>query len=63
MTDEEANAIETRHLVQNPLPHANYRWRLSVGREFGDGWYFVSVRRAASISSRGRSPGNAWTGT
>jgi len=40
MTDEEANAIATRHLVQNPLPHAAYRWRLTVGREFGDGWYF-----------------------
>lgn len=40
MTDEEANAIARRHLVENQLPHADYRWGLTVGREFGDGWYF-----------------------
>jgi len=37
MTDEEANARATQHLVQNPLPHADYRSRLTAGREFGEG--------------------------
>jgi hypothetical protein len=40
MTDGEANAIAKQHLAENRLPHTDYRWRLTVGREFGDGWYF-----------------------
>jgi len=40
MTDEEANAIAKQHLAENPLPHADYRWRPTDGREFGHGWYF-----------------------
>ena len=40
MTDEEAIALAKQHLVDNPLPHSDYRWRLTDGREVGDGWYF-----------------------
>jgi hypothetical protein len=40
MTYEKALAVAKRHLEENPLPHTDYRWRLSDGREVSEGWYF-----------------------
>ncbi len=41
MNYEEARIRAQQHLDDEPLGHADYRWRLTEGIEQPDGWYFA----------------------